>query len=250
MHCAREGARSRKASSSASRCPPRSSKPCCTSAGCTRTSPGRTPPEPRTHSHARRSLVRVICRKVSSRPLSPPTDKSQREEHDGSKPAFEVDHDRVARWFVYSRCTAAGRSSGPGVPLRSVLPGVGTSCPTPPQTQSQGTQPAQVQAATTRRPFSASTTATFARALATEVNRIRRKHGLRPLLISAQLASAGTAHAHSLAASGQFTHAWPSTGKFFGSWIRDFYPARGFRSWSAGENLLWASPGFAPTSAV
>jgi uncharacterized protein YkwD len=138
----------------------------------------------------------------------------------------------------------------PEVPCVQVLPGFGTSCPPPqPQPSSQGAQPAQVQATSTRR-FSASTTPSLARALAAEVNRIRRQHGLRPLGFSAQLASAGTAHAHSLAASGQFTHAWPSTGKLFGSWIRDFYPSRGFRSWSAGENLLWASPGFAPANAV
>lgn len=38
-------------------------------------------------------------------------------------------------------------------------------------------------------------------------------------------------------------------GQLFGSWIRDFYPSRGLRSWSAGENLPGrrrASPPRAP----
>jgi len=47
-----------------------------------------------------------------------------------------------------------------------------------------------------------------------------------------------------------FTHSWPTTGRLFSSWIRTYYPARGYRLWSAGENLLWASPGFTPASAV
>jgi uncharacterized protein YkwD len=47
-----------------------------------------------------------------------------------------------------------------------------------------------------------------------------------------------------------FTHSWPTTGQLFASWIRGFYSARSFRTWSAGENLLWASPGFNPADAV
>ncbi len=53
-----------------------------------------------------------------------------------------------------------------------------------------------------------------------------------------------------LATAGMFTHDWPTTGRLFASWIRSFYPARGYRAWSAGENLLWASPGFTSASAV
>jgi uncharacterized protein YkwD len=47
-----------------------------------------------------------------------------------------------------------------------------------------------------------------------------------------------------------FTHSWPANGRLFGSWIRDFYRASGYRSWMTGENLLWASPGFAAPAAV
>lgn len=137
-----------------------------------------------------------------------------------------------------------------GLPCVQFLPGVGTACPSPAAPQPQSTSSAQTQSATATRRFSASSTPDLARSLAAEVNRVRSRHGLRPLAFSAPLASAGTAHAHALAASGQFTHAWPTSGKLFGSWIRGFYPSRGFRSWSVGENLLWASPGFSPGNAV
>jgi uncharacterized protein YkwD len=70
------------------------------------------------------------------------------------------------------------------------------------------------------------------------------------LRFSPQLTDAATAHGQSLAVAGQFTHAWPTTGSLFGSWIRSFYPSHGYRTWSAGENLLWASPGFTPATAV
>ena len=132
-----------------------------------------------------------------------------------------------------------------------VSPAVSTSCPGPPPTQSGGGSASHTAvASTTAARFNASTTPALARALVAEVNRIRRAHGLRRLAYSAKLASAGTAHAHALAAAGQFTHVWPTTGRLFGSWIREFYPSRGFRSWGAGENLLWAAPSFSPPSAV
>jgi uncharacterized protein YkwD len=77
-----------------------------------------------------------------------------------------------------------------------------------------------------------------------------RAHGLRPLRLSAALTEAAYAHAQSLAAAGQFTHAWPTTNRVFGRWIRNFYSTRGYQRWSAGENLLWASPGFTAAGAV
>jgi uncharacterized protein YkwD len=86
--------------------------------------------------------------------------------------------------------------------------------------------------------------------LVAAVNRRRRTYGLRPLAYSGQLASAATEHAKALATAGMFTHNWPTTGRLFSSWILRFYPARGYRTWSAGENLLWASPGFTPANAV
>ena len=141
------------------------------------------------------------------------------------------------------------------LPAAPPLPGVPSSCTTstPPQSQSQqtsqsaGTQTASPQAT---KAFSVTTAPDLARALAAEVNRTRRARGLRPLTFSIHLTDAATAHARALAVAGQFTHSWPTTGKLCGSWIRDFYSPRGYRSWSAGENLLWASPGFTPANAV
>ena len=139
-------------------------------------------------------------------------------------------------------------------PTLPSVPVVPTSCPQGSQTQSQpgsSSQSTQSQSAPrTTKQFSVTAVPDLARALVTEVNRMRRAHGLRPLAISTRLTDAATAHAQVLAAAGQFTHAWPTTGQLFGSWIRGFYPARGYRAWSVGENLLWASPGFTPTSAV
>jgi uncharacterized protein YkwD len=133
------------------------------------------------------------------------------------------------------------------------LPGV-ANC-SPPQTQTSA--PAQTsstqqetESAKASKQFSATSTPDLVRSLLAAVNRTRRAHRLRALRFSAPLTEAATAHAQSLAVAGQFTHAWPTTGGLFGSWIRGFYSARGYRFWSAGENLLWASPGFTPANAV
>jgi uncharacterized protein YkwD len=141
------------------------------------------------------------------------------------------------------------------IPALPALPGVTQSCAQAAQGQSpQGASAASATTSqsspTAARTFSVASTPDLARSLLTEVNRTRRARGLRALKFSAPLTEAGTAHAHALATAGQFTHAWPSTGKLFNSWIRSFYSARGYRAWSVGENLLWASPGFTPMSAV
>jgi uncharacterized protein YkwD len=164
---------------------------------------------------------------------------------------------RGARWLVavvLGVLAGAMPASGEAVglpclpPLPSTLP---QDCPQASQAQSQQTAAAAAPSSpkTTKR-FSVSATPDLARALVAEVNGTRRTRGLRPLTYSARLTNAATAHAHALATAGQFTHSWPTTGRLFSSWIRGFYPARGFRAWSAGENLLWASPGFTPPGAV
>lgn len=138
------------------------------------------------------------------------------------------------------------------LPAVSPLPSVPVTCPPTSQAQSQQTSTAAGTQSSphTSKTFSVTATPDLARALAAEVNRTRRARGLRPLRVSVQLANAAAAHARALAVTGQFTHAWPTTGRLFGSWIRSYYSPRGYRSWSAGENLLWASPGFAPGNAV
>jgi uncharacterized protein YkwD len=152
---------------------------------------------------------------------------------------------------------AAGADAGSPVPVClpavTPLPGVPSSCAPSPQTQSQQTSQVagtQTTSSQTAREFSVTATPDLARALAVAITRARQARGLRPLRFSIQLTDAATAHARALAVAGQFTHAWPTTGKLFGSWIRAFYSPRGYRGWSAGENLLWASPGFTTGNAV
>ncbi len=156
---------------------------------------------------------------------------------------------------------AAGIADTGGIPVDppaciSVLPTLTTSCPQPaqpqPQPQSQPSSVAMTQntPSSPAGPAGVSSIPEVARALLVEVNRTRRAYGLRPLVYSARLANAATEHSAALATAGMFTHSWPTTGRLFSSWIRTYYPARGYRSWSAGENLLWASPGFTPASAV
>ena len=47
---------------------------------------------------------------------------------------------------------------------------------------------------------------------------------------------------------GYFAHDFGRTP--FDSWIQRFYPAHGFRSWTAGENILWATQPLTPRKAL
>ena len=81
------------------------------------------------------------------------------------------------------------------------------------------------------------------------INAVRASHSLSQLRLSTSLSAAAGAHARVLIGTGQFTHSW-ANGRPFGEWILRFYPARPFRSWTVGENLVWASPALTPESAV
>jgi uncharacterized protein YkwD len=83
-----------------------------------------------------------------------------------------------------------------------------------------------------------------------EINRVRQARGLGMLRISPELGRAGDAHGRALAYAGEFTHDWPADDATFGRWILRFYPARSFRTWSAGENLFWSSGTFTARQAV
>lgn len=119
------------------------------------------------------------------------------------------------------------------------------------QTTSQSSEPSSTSQSVpaTATKVSVSATPTLRNAIVTEVNRIRRAHHLHTLRVSSALVRAGTEHASALAVAGLFTHSWPD-GKLFPTWIRSFYPSSGFRSWSAGENLLWSAPSLTSASAV
>ena len=77
--------------------------------------------------------------------------------------------------------------------------------------------------------------------LVAQVNALRLAHGLVPLRVSPSLRAAANVHSTQMARLGYFSHD-SANGGSFSSRIATFYPARGYRSWTVGENLLWASP--------
>jgi uncharacterized protein YkwD len=78
-------------------------------------------------------------------------------------------------------------------------------------------------------------------ALLVQVNAVRVAHGLSPLRISPSLRAAAIVHSTQMARLGYFSHD-SANGGSFSSRIATYYPAHGYRSWTVGENLLWASP--------
>jgi len=74
-----------------------------------------------------------------------------------------------------------------------------------------------------------------------QLNKIRTKHGLVPLKLSARLTGASAQHSTEMGADGYFEH--PShDGTSFWKRIGRWYGQHGFHYWSVGENLLWSSP--------
>src|SRR5438094_584361 len=74
-----------------------------------------------------------------------------------------------------------------------------------------------------------------------EINAVRVEHGLPPLRVSSALRAAAQEHSLEMARDGYFGHE-SEDGTAFWKRIRGYYGARGYRLWSAGENLIWASP--------
>jgi len=81
------------------------------------------------------------------------------------------------------------------------------------------------------------------------VNQVRKAHGLVPLRLNAQLAAVARDHSRSMAQFGYFRHT-SEDGSAFWQRIRPVYPSLPGRSWSAGENMVWASPGLSAAQAV
>ncbi len=86
-----------------------------------------------------------------------------------------------------------------------------------------------------------SSRAALGRGIVGEINALRAKHGLPRLVVSRSLAAAARKHSLEMAREGFFAHDSPSRGSF-GDRVKRDYRTAGFRSWRAGENLLWASP--------
>ncbi|MCL4289968.1 MAG: CAP domain-containing protein [Thermoleophilia bacterium] len=81
-------------------------------------------------------------------------------------------------------------------------------------------------------------------AVVARINKVRRRHGLKPLRASGALAKAAGRHARSMARGGYFSHTsrdgtQPSTR------IRRYYAGS-----AVGETLLWRSPGLTAAQAV
>ena len=81
------------------------------------------------------------------------------------------------------------------------------------------------------------------------INQVRAEHGLRPLKVSERLTAAAEAHSVSMGTEGYFDHT-SSDGTVFWKRIAKYFGQTGFRRWTVGENLLWASPDVSPQQAV
>lgn len=81
------------------------------------------------------------------------------------------------------------------------------------------------------------------------VNELRASRGLRPLQASAGLQAAAVAHSRAMLDSGFFEHE-SADGSPFHERVRRFYPARGFASWTVGENLLYKTAAVEAAEAV
>jgi uncharacterized protein YkwD len=78
------------------------------------------------------------------------------------------------------------------------------------------------------------------RSVLTEMNGLRRQHGLAPLRFSSALGGAARQHSTEMANRGYFRHE-SASGEAFSRRIARFYPMGARRYWSVGENLLWSS---------
>jgi uncharacterized protein YkwD len=69
-----------------------------------------------------------------------------------------------------------------------------------------------------------------------EINVLRRQYGLASLRTSRGLRAAADSHSSSMVTGGFFAHG------DFSRRVARYYPRARYRTWSVGENLLWASP--------
>jgi uncharacterized protein YkwD len=78
-------------------------------------------------------------------------------------------------------------------------------------------------------------------ALLGQINAFRGARGLARLRVSPALAGVAGAHSAQMARVGYFSHN-SANGQSFWSRISQVYAARGYRSWTVGENLVWGGP--------
>jgi uncharacterized protein YkwD len=85
--------------------------------------------------------------------------------------------------------------------------------------------------------------------LLAQVNALRARHGLSRLRQSSALGAAANGHSVQMARVGYFSHS-SANGASFSGRIARYYPARGYRAWAVGENLLWGSPAIGAARAL
>ena len=86
-------------------------------------------------------------------------------------------------------------------------------------------------------------------ALVRQINALRAARGLSRLRLSPALNAAAAAHSAQMARMGYFSHN-SANGKSFSQRVASFYPARGYRSWTAGENLVYGAPDISAARAL
>ncbi len=85
--------------------------------------------------------------------------------------------------------------------------------------------------------------------LLVQVNALRAQHGLRPLRLAPGLSAAAARHSSQMAERGYFSHS-SADGTAFWKRIQRLYPAKGFRQWTVGENLIWEAPELSAAEAL
>jgi len=73
------------------------------------------------------------------------------------------------------------------------------------------------------------------------MNALRATHGLSLLRLSPALNAAAAVHSTQMARMGYFSHN-SANGQSFSQRVASYYPPRGYRSWTVGENLVYGSP--------
>jgi len=74
-----------------------------------------------------------------------------------------------------------------------------------------------------------------------QMNALRAARGLSRLRLSPALNAAAAAHSTQMARMGYFSHN-SANGQSFSQRVASYYPPRGYRSWTVGENLVYGSP--------
>jgi uncharacterized protein YkwD len=105
-----------------------------------------------------------------------------------------------------------------------------------------GRSPTAVRSATQQQTALVST-------LAREINDLRRERGLKPFTTSAKLSAAAAQHTREMGTEGYFEHNSHDSTAFWKR-IERWYPSKGWRSWSVGENLVYSSPDLTASETV